>query len=266
VRESPEDVEVTDGDSALTVRHEDRECLVSLGESFADKPSLLQRNFWAFAIAKLLRTVGLFALHGAGVIGANGVAALLVGPSGSGKSTLAIGLAQAGWQVLSDDALVLRQTRGGIEALGLRKKLYIDGADSDRYAEFGLTPAPRDRKGGARFQLDLGANTSTSTNVPVTPRFLVFPTISRRETSQGRRIDAPDTVGRLLEASGPQLLDRALMEPHLEVLSRLAKQAVAIDLQSGADLHKQPERLVELLDASASSDRECGLYPQQANT
>jgi len=261
IHETRDTVRVTDGDSVMTVRPAERHARVSLGASFPKKPCLLQRNFWAFAVAKLLRTVGLYTLHAAGLVSPNGTVALLIGKSGSGKSTLAIGLARAGWRILSDDALVLRESPNGIEALGLRKHLYIDGTDAERYADFGLTPAQADKSGGTRFRLDLGDASHGRLTSPAMPSFLVFPTIARTDMSQSRRIPASDTVGRLLEASGPQLLDRASMGPHLHALTCLTRQAVAIDLQSGAELHAHPERLAKLLDTNALLG-----HPQHSDT
>jgi hypothetical protein len=52
---------------------------------------LLQRNFWAFGLLKLLRPLGFFSLHAAGVVSGHGRGLLINGRPGSGKSTLALG-------------------------------------------------------------------------------------------------------------------------------------------------------------------------------
>ena len=61
------------------------------------------------ALGYALRRRGLLALHASSVrIG--GVAAAFVGPGGAGKSTLATACAQAGFPLVTDDILVLRET------------------------------------------------------------------------------------------------------------------------------------------------------------
>ena len=59
---------------------------------FFPKPTMTQANFWCFGLLKLLRPLGIYSLHAAGLASEAGEGVLLVGPSGSGKSTLAIGL------------------------------------------------------------------------------------------------------------------------------------------------------------------------------
>lgn len=247
IRESENETLVTDDDSWMRVEPAARRCDVVLGASFETKPSLVQRNFWAFALAKLLRSVGLFTLHAAGLVSPDGTPILIIARSGSGKSTLAVGLLRAGWRILSDDALVMRETCGGVEALGLRKHLYIDGADAERYRDFSLSPAQADRAGGARFRLAPGSARFEQVISAVKPEVLLFPRIADTPSSTLSRVSRADAMGRLLEASGPQTLDRSGMEPHLRALSRLTQQAVAIDLKSGRDLHSHPEGLEQLL-------------------
>ena len=247
IRESQNEVLVTDADSWLRVEPAERRCSVELGESFATKPSLVQRNFWAFAVAKLLRSVGLFTLHAAGLVSPGGTPVLIIARSGSGKSTLAVGLLRAGWRILSDDALVIRETTGGVEVLGLRKHLYIDGTDAERYQDFTLSPAQADRAGGARFRLGPGSARFDPVTSAVEPELLVFPSIADMPSSTLSECSRADAMGRLLEASGLQTLDRIGMDAHLRLLSQLTRQAAAMDLESGRDLHSHPEGLEQLL-------------------
>ena len=96
VQESGEDFYLTDGSSLLHLQPAQGRGNAFIAPSFFTKPPLLQHNFWAFGLLKLLRPLGLYSLHAAGIVSNEGVGLLIIGPSGSGKSTLAIGLARAG--------------------------------------------------------------------------------------------------------------------------------------------------------------------------
>lgn len=91
-----------------------------LAPAFFHQPPLLRHQFWAFGVLKLLRALGLYGLHAAGLVARIGCGLLLVGDSGYGKSTLTIGLVRQGWGYLSDDAVLLRRVSEEIEAVALR--------------------------------------------------------------------------------------------------------------------------------------------------
>ena len=111
---------------------------------------MAQANFWCFGLLKLLRPLGVYSLHAAGLAAKDVEGVLLVGPSGSGKSTLAIGLIRAGWSYLSDDAVLLRHGSQGIEALACRRSFYIDAARAADYSDFRCGDEEPDSIGGRR--------------------------------------------------------------------------------------------------------------------
>lgn len=98
---------LTDGASLLYLQVERGRGEAWLAPAFAAKPMSLRRTFWAFSLLKLLRPLGLYSLHAAGVVSGHGRGLLIIGGSGSGKSTLALGLLRQGWGLLSDDAVYL---------------------------------------------------------------------------------------------------------------------------------------------------------------
>ena len=110
---------------------------VFLSPSFLEKPLVVQCNFWAFALLKLLRNLGVFSLHAAGVV-RNDQGVVITGSPGSGKSTLAIGLIRLGWRYLSDDALLLRDNSEKIEALAFRKNFYVNADAAAHYVDLPL--------------------------------------------------------------------------------------------------------------------------------
>src|SRR5262245_53974184 len=105
-REDGDEFYLTDGASLLYLCPARGEGTAFIAPSFLAKPPLLQNNFWAFGLLKLLRPLGLYSLHAAGVVSTQEVGLLIIGPCGSGKSTLTIGLARKGWRYLSDDAVI----------------------------------------------------------------------------------------------------------------------------------------------------------------
>ncbi len=117
--EVDDDFYLTDRFSVFHLRPTKGEGYARLALSFFAKPPLVQGNFWCFGLLKLLRPLGIYNLHAAGLASRDGGGILLVGASGSGKSTLAIGLIRQGWRYLSDDAVLLRQGSQGVGSPGL---------------------------------------------------------------------------------------------------------------------------------------------------
>src|SRR5262249_16022590 len=105
---------LTDGSSVFHIPPNSAEAHVYLAPPFYDQPFLRQWNFWRFGWLKLLRPLGFYSIHGAGLAAPDGRGILVIGPSSSGKSTLTLGLIRHGWRYLSDDALLLRPTPEGL--------------------------------------------------------------------------------------------------------------------------------------------------------
>src|SRR6266550_1482677 len=117
---------LTDGSSLFHLWPAKGEGHAHLTASFFTKPLLAQANFWCFGLLKLLRPLGIYTLHAAGLATQDGSGILLVGASGSGKSTLAIGMIREGWNYLSDDAVLLSYESQAVHAIACRKSFYID--------------------------------------------------------------------------------------------------------------------------------------------
>ena len=155
VQESCDALYLTDGSSLLRLQPVQGLGMALIAPSFFAKPPLLQSNFWAFGLLKLLRPLGLYSLHAAGIVSNAGLGFLIIGPSGSGKSTLAIGLARQGWHYLSDDAVLLRPQGDAIEALALRKHFYIDADAATFSGEIPLGEEVPDSTGRLRRKVCL---------------------------------------------------------------------------------------------------------------
>ena len=238
---------LTDGSSVFHLRPHAGEAYARIAPSFLSKPKLAQANFWCFGLLKLLRPLGIYSLHAAGLASENAEGVLLVGPSGSGKSTLAIGLIRTGWNYLSDDAVLLRADSPGVEALACRRSFFIDAARAADYSDLRYGDQEPDSNGGQRRNVGINEAYPEQYLAQCLPRIVIFPKITARSQSMLRPIDRVQSLRLLLAQSAPQLFDRSTMSAHLELLKSLLQQAEIYELNAGIDLYHQPAKLIDLL-------------------
>ena len=182
----------------------------------------------SFAACAALRRFGIFELHSAGMVhpeSEKGV--LIIGPSGRGKSTLAVQLAMAGWPYLSDDELLLSLVDGEVEVRGFRSFFAVNGA-----AAAGIASSNEASK--TCFEPDA---VFTSGRWPkASPGVLLFTSVSGERNTHLRKLTQAESMARLIRACPWATYDRSIAGANLEVLSRLARQTRAFDLQAGRDL------------------------------
>lgn len=253
--EMGDDFYLTDGSSVLRLQSLQGKGDAHLAPAFFSKPSILQLNFWGFGLVKLLRPLGFYCLHAAGVVSPEGLGLLIIGEAGSGKSTLAIGLIQQGWSYLSDEAVLLRLQPEGVEALAFRKHFYIDGSAAEAYADLPLGEEVPDGAGGRKRRIRLEDAYPDQYLSRCMPRVLLFSRIVLSPHSTLLSIDRLTALKHLLVESGPQWFDKSTMGQHLEVLKRLVQQAATYELRAGLDLYRDPLTLVRLLAEAQGEDR-----------
>ena len=146
---------LTEGTSLLHLQPGEGQGTAQLVPAFVQQPQILRQQFWAVGLLKLLRPLGLYGLHAAGIVTHPDRGMLLVGGSGSGKSTLAIGLVRQGCGYLSDDALLLRQQPEGVEALAFRKPFSIEADVAADYADLPLGEAGGPPSGKRKRRVDI---------------------------------------------------------------------------------------------------------------
>ena len=242
-----DDFYLTDGSSLFHLRPTKGEGYARLAPAFLSNSSLAQANFWCFGLLKLLRPLGIYSLHAAGLAAGDGPGLLLVGPSGSGKSTLTIGLVREGWKYLSDDAVLLRHGSQGVEARACRRSFYIDAARSRDYCDLSLGKKAPDSKGRQRRRVGINKAYPEQYVDRCVPRLMIFPHITRQDRSTLMPIDRARALGVLLAESAPQLFDRSAMAGHLELLKRLLQQTEIYELNAGTDLYREPATLISLI-------------------
>jgi hypothetical protein len=207
------------------------------GRAAREKEALARLIFDASMTA--LRRCGLFELHGAGVVEPeSGAGFLIVGPSGSGKSTLATQLANAGWQYLSDDTLLLYEFGHGVAARALRREFAVteptvaagllDGYEDHLTAPVSFDPQKRRFEPQAVFP-DRFAESCV-------PRAVFFPIVTPEPSSRARALSQAETMSRLIRMCPWACYDRPAATAHLGVLAGLARQAAGFELLAGRDL------------------------------
>jgi hypothetical protein len=245
--ESEEDFYLTDGAAMLHLSPNRGYGEGQVATSFFAQPVSLRRTFWTFGLLKLLRPLGFYSLHAAGVVSPTGEGLLLVGSSGSGKSTLTVGLIRQGWGYLSDDAVLLQAQPEGVEALALRKYVYVDAEAVSQYLALPLGEAVPDARGRPRRRVCVEAAYPGQYAARCVPHILLFARIVSRPQSSLRPLERLSALRQLLAASGPQLFDRGTTAQQLEILKRLVQQTASYELEAGRDLYARPDTLVHLL-------------------
>lgn len=241
---------LTDGYSLLHLEPEQGQGHARLAPNFFASPPRLQRAFWTYGLLKLLRPLGAYWLHAAGVVSREGMGVLIIGPSGSGKSTLTIGLIRQGWSYLSDDALLLRRQPDGIATLAWRRHASVDASAAAAYADLPLGEETADPAGKPKRRVAIEAVYPAQHMAGCLPQVLLFSRIVPHAPSVLVPLDPPTALKQLLSESGPALFDHATMSQHLSILTCLLQQATPYELRAGLDLYQEPGRLGQLLGAA----------------
>jgi hypothetical protein len=207
-----------------------------------------QRGLFLFAFLLLLSGRGLYGLHAAGVSW-NDHGFLLAGSSGSGKTTLTCALARSGWQYLSDDAVLLRRGRSGVEALAFGRPFHCASALFHYFPELACEAQPPAY--GKRL-VDVSPVYAGQVRPGFRPRSILFPEITSAPTSRLIPLDRTATLLRLLAEGAGLLQKRDYMVAQMEILGDLARSARGFRLLHGADVHTSPSRVSALLRRVAS--------------
>jgi hypothetical protein len=238
---------LTDGRSLLHVQPRRGQGSAQLAPDFFARPLHSQQLFWMFGLLKLLRPLGAYWLHSAGLVSREGVGILIIGGSGGGKSTLTIDLIRQGWSYLSDDALLLHRQPAGVAALAWRKHVSVDAAAAGAYADLPLGDEAADSTGGRKRRVEIEEVYPGQLVASCLPRVLLFSRVMPHAPSAVMPLDRPTALKQLLAQSGPPLFDHATMAQHFELLTRLLQQATPYELSAGLDIYQKPGRLLQLL-------------------
>jgi hypothetical protein len=215
-------------------------------EQIFSQPKLLTHTYFLVAVIELLRTQGVYYLHGGCVMSPDKkVAALLLGDGGVGKSTSCCLLSTLGWSLLADDALLL--TLGGngpVRVYPLLQRLLVDPTLAHRFPGMMFTGIEETAKGRVNFK-SIGLTTTHDGVVP-THAFVMRP-CHQELVSSLQPISKSSLIAELIGQNVFLFFHPSLAEHHLTVLTSLAKQCSASQLMLAADLLEDPRRLDSLL-------------------
>ena len=196
-----------------------------------------------------MRRCGLYELHGAGLVAPDGTGILVSGPSGSGKSTLATQLASVGWHYLSDDSLLLGESERGIEAHALRRVFALteSGVTTARGFDVQLPPTIVESFDPLKQRFEPADVFPNRFAIQCLPKKLFFSRITQEAATRNRPLSPAETMAQLLRMCPWAAYDKAVAEPHLRVLEKLARQAAGFELLAGKDLLGDPDLTADYL-------------------
>jgi len=199
--------------------------------SARDGSPLLHMNLASYALLTLLRGHDYFPLHAAG-LARRGAGVVIVADSGGGKSTLAADLLLSGWQLLSDDSLLLHPVGGSVEALALRRDLFLRpglGPLSD-------SPDPEPWPDPAKVRIDARRRFANQVTDRCRPRLLIFPEIIDQAASRLEPCTPAQALRLLTHHSLVAELEPSRAPQHMALLAGLVHQCAARRLCAGRDL------------------------------
>lgn len=215
----------------------------------ARKPMALI-NLMAYVLEICLRRVGLYQLHGAGLVPPSGKSGVLIlGSSGSGKSTVTALLASQGWSYMTDDALLLSDEGDVIKTRGIRRFFAASEAALASCSLLHLSEAL------GRTMLSDPNKRRLEPSVAFPGRFIpscvpavvVFASINDSQESQALPLSQADTMSRLIRSNPWASYDRITAKDHLRILSKLSTQCRAFSLLGGRDILRGPSVVEALL-------------------
>lgn len=179
-----------------------------------------------------LRLLGAFALHAA-VVAREGRGCLIVGPSGAGKSTLTLALARLGWQLVSDDSVLLVRApdRSGLRVLAMRRGIYLAPGSQPLPAGGRWQPCPLVEAVKEELVLDRVTRADRAL-----PALILLPELVDADHTTFEPVDAAEACWALLVESRLSELDRYGASEHLAVLCALAGSVPAVRARLGRDV------------------------------
>ena len=232
-----------------------------LDETFFSRSVYHQREFFLLSLLMLLRPRGLYGLHANGLVderggvegGAEKSGVLIIGQSGSGKTALTLSLVRAGWRYGSDDATLLRDGEGGVEARAFRHGFSCTDETVARFPELKAAPLLYHAQG--KRVLDISAAFPDRFAPSCRPRLLLFPKVTPREDSQLLPMSQTDALVALMQGSAGIMTDKAVSKVQLEVLKKLVEGSSAYRVLSGRDVLGRPQAVSKLLQAALQAQQ-----------
>jgi len=182
----------------------------------------------ALPLAATIR--GLEVLHASGVV-LDGMAVLLAGPPGAGKSSLAAALVRAGGELLSDDAVALQLSDGGLTAHAGSVVLQLRAVEDERLsaAERAALGSPVSSTIGKRRYMSVGVPDPA----PLGALFLLDRSDEEPAVERLAAVDPFELIGSTFNLS---VRTSARLRRQLDVVSAIAESGMAHRLRVQRDV------------------------------
>jgi hypothetical protein len=209
-------------------------------EAVADV-DLLLRSFLLVTLIFLWKRDGRYHVHAGTGIDTRGRGWMLIGNSNSGKSTTTALLAARGWQVGTDDIAFLVDGGDRTAVLGFRSTIALRPGGYDLLGKEGGLPLAARRKTGF-WPEELGGSWVQT----IEPDIVVFTSVGGDRTTLTPAAPA-EVLHALLRWSLWVMFEPTAAQEHLDLLSRLGRQARCYHATLAPDLFRAPGALEDFL-------------------
>ncbi len=252
--------------------------------------TFLRRYVFLLALGQVLGQFGFEPCHAAAICAPwdSRQGALIIGASGSGKTTLSLSCASAGFGLLGDDLVMLRESAvdSNIEAWAITHEVSARSHTLDILKNLGplsfgaigdgptqdainLVPTstpqgtesqnlsfldfyPVDHRDKRYFTIEQVRAGATRFQTPI--RLLLFPSLTEEGASRVRRLSKADTLRKLIDLCMSTGNNHAYSQEKLfHLLSQMAEQAPGYQLEIARETNDGPE-LIRSLFAGESYD------------
>ena len=220
-----------------------------MDSAFWEESPKSKQDFLMLSLLWLLRKHDLYGLHANG-LDKDGSGALFIGGTGSGKSTIALSLIRQGWDYLSDDAILIRDSANEVEAVAFQRGFFFDPYIANHYPELNKT-METSSNGQKRF-MDINTIYPDRFLPKCIPKALIFSKIVPQDKSCLIPIDRTKAMILLIENSGGIMVEKEMVVKQIEVLKHLTYQSNSYQLLAGHDLYEEPEKISEVMSGVMS--------------
>jgi len=186
-----------------------------------------------FGVFELIKTRGLFPIHGA-ALEKNGVGVLVAGPSSTGKTRSCLALLCNRWHCISNETAVVREREGMAEVLPFDSENDASESVASNCPDLSGTLYSRPPKRRAKAEVN-SADQSTCTRVCA----VLFPQLVDAEESRLEAIPRSRALIELLPQS-VLVFDSDLARSHFDLLARLIGTSRCYRLHCGGNVHHLP--------------------------
>jgi hypothetical protein len=236
--------------AAATVRLSEGRARICVDPAFAVEesrgPTLRFTHLVGLAVVGLAQAAGWVSLHAA-VLVRNGRGVMLLAESDAGKSTTAFQLVRQGWQFVSDDSVLLRETNRGIEARSMRPHFCLDAGSERHFPELSGQDWPEMVRDEVKWRVDVERLYPGRFLPSCQPRAVVMPVISGEAESRLTPVAAHTLLPTLLRQSGFRLTAGSKRaDRHFQLIGALLRQCAAYRFCGGRDVLEDGRRVHRL--------------------